>query len=204
MIALRHALLIVLLNTSVSLAVITSTDVSVKLGTATGTVYEQSNDGSIKSYGFGGFPINLTLNAVQFEKFYINFGLGVIADLVNFQITRGGLHGEFAYHLLGESRIRVSENDTIKEIERSPYNLSLGTRLSINHYEASKLLANQTLAKISASVLELAGGVEYRFDISESASCAIELYSSLFVLGVGNSQVRPNLMELWISYRFFL
>jgi hypothetical protein len=176
-------------------------DVSLKFGTASGSLTQTNPDATKSVYQFGGIPLNISLNTAQSDGFYMYFGLGIIADITNFQVTRAGFHTGLVFHLLGGSRIIRKDYGALETEVRNPSNLSFGLRFSFNHYEAATV---DGLAKISQSVLETAGGLEYRFDVSEKVSWSFEIYTGLMALGVGNSSVTPSLMEFWISYRIFL
>jgi hypothetical protein len=174
-------------------------DLSVKLGTSFGTITKESTS-QVKN--FGGFPIGLILNEDLSQKFLLSFQIAVVFDPLNNQLTRQGVDAVLAYHLFGGARLSVRDYDNVRFVSKNRFNLSLLLSTGFHAYSASSV--SNPSDTLSGSVYETMGGLQYRYDFSEGSALVVEALHSLFNVSASNERLSPDLIEISLSWRFFL
>lgn len=181
-----------------------SYDLTFKTGLAAGIVKQsRSNDTGLRSsqsFNLGGIPLALAYYRDLMPSLTTIVQGQMLLDLVNQQISRRGIEGGLAYHVIGGvRRIEVGAKGKFHQVSQSKMNLSLSLREGLFSYEASN--KKTTATELAGATFETRGGVEYRRDLGENSALTVELISTLFSVRASRERIEPVMTELLMGYR---
>ncbi len=203
---LRHALFLTLVALGplpeARADVFDGLDVSVASGVATGTVAQEKSDGSVKTFQMGGIPFAAMLNRDLAESWSGSLQAQVMLDLANYAMIRQGFAGTLLYHVLGGARRISHAGDMVTTTSTSRYNLSLAVRGGIFDYAAAS--RKNPSESVSGGVWEMASGLEYRRDVSETSAFGVSFMTTVVTLPTSVQRLASRTTELLGFWRVYL
>jgi hypothetical protein len=177
-------------------------DLSVGTGVSEGTVVQEQPDGKVNTFTIGGIPFAAMLNRDLAEHWSGHLDLSAMLDVVNQQMIRQGFAGTLDYHVLGGARRIAHPGDTVSTTSTSHQSLSVAVRGGIfNYAAANKKDPNVTL---SGGVWELAGGLEYRRDVSERSAFGGAFMTTITTLPSSVQRLSTRTTEVLGFWRVYL
>lgn len=178
-----------------------SSDVSILSGFALGTVSKTLNDGSSQTFRIGGVPLGFSRNFDISYNWSTALGGQILLDIINRQMIRQGFTGSCSYHLLGGPRRLDGLGESIRVTSTNSYNLSLVGRAALFNYGASDPKSPGT--NLAGGVWEIASGLEYRKEISDSSATGAMIMLSMTTLPASVERLASKTNELLFFWRHF-
>lgn len=180
-------------------------DVSTKIGGSLGTLEVETasntppNTTKSETYALGGIPVCLALNIDALEKLSFAIGPAILFDAPNSLVLRQSLEIGTTYHLLGGSRRLSRRGEAVSLVATSPWNFSVGVKLSLNNYSA-----RIQDVEFSGSAFETKVGIEYRKDISQDYAFGSEVNTMVMAFPSSVTRIRYQAVEFLAFWRSFL
>jgi hypothetical protein len=177
-------------------------DLGLRTGLVVGTVTQTDVDsGTDRRFKYGGIPLAFVFSNNLSTKLTFHLEPNIVADISNKQITRKGIDIGFSYHLNGGSRRVVTDLGHAHIVSAEDNDLSIITRIGFHGYSAT---AETTVDSIEGSLLQLALGLQYRFEVSDNSSLTTEVGYSVFGLPSGPERLATALLDIGLTWRFFI
>jgi hypothetical protein len=180
-------------------------DLSAKIGGSLGSLKVESagntppNAAKTETYALGGIPVSLALNIDAMEKLSFAVGPAVLFDAPNSVVLRQSIEIGTTYHLLGGSR-RLSRNgDAVSLVATSPWNFSVGVKISLNNYSA-----RIQDVEFSGSAFETKVGIEYRKDVTQNSAFGSEINTLVMAFPSSVTRIRYQAVEFLGFWRLQL
>ena len=179
-----------------------SSDISFRMGAAVGSLLFIDEAGKTVQASFGGIPLSGQWHKETSPQVAVSITVGTMLDLTNSQIIRQGVSGGIAYHLLGGPRHYEISGSQAHIVSSSPTALSLVSYVGLQNFAAvSKANSKQ---KVAGSVLEIQGGISYRYEWTERSAATLELTTTLFTLPASVARLSPATQEIMFGWRTYL
>jgi hypothetical protein len=177
-------------------------DISVASGLVAGRISSTNADGTTRQFRIGGVPFAVMLNRDLSGKFTGSLQTQLLLDVVNQQMVRQGFSGILSYHVFGGARQIAVPGDMVHTVSTSPYNLSLSVRGGLFSYAAADRKDPKT--KLSGSVWEMAGGIEYRRTVTPTSAIGASFLGTVLTLPSSVERLSTRTFELLGFWRMYL
>ena len=175
-------------------------DLSLVTGFVNGSVTKQQIDGSRRTFQMGGIPLGAALNRNLSANWTGALSGHILLDIVNRQVIRQGIGGSMSYHLLGGARRLSLPGDMVSISTSNSYNFSLLGRVNLQNYAASD--PERPTNNIAGGLWEIATGLEYRKDFSESSAYGVAMLLSIATMPASVQRLSSKTSELLLFWRF--
>jgi hypothetical protein len=177
-------------------------DTSIGTGGIFGTVAETQDDGSLRTFQFGGIPFATMLNRDLAEHWTGSLQFQVLLDVINQQMIRQGVAGTLCYHLLGGARRLMAPGELMSTVSTSTYNLSLAVRGGIFNFAAAD--RENPADNLSGGIWEMATGVEYRRTLSDTSAAGLSAMQTVITFPASVDRLAAKTTELLAFWRVYL